>query len=82
MGQIEENVRKAILGNVGTLISFNVGMEDAKILAEEFHPVFDQTDLINLPHYSIYLKMIIDGVTSSPFSANTLPSGQDSFLKR
>jgi len=63
---------KAILGNVGALISFRVSAEDAKYLEQEFHPVFDQQDLVNLPSYSIYLKLMIDGKTSTPFSADTL----------
>jgi len=70
--QIDEDIQKAIIGNVGTLITFRVGNRDAKILAEEFYPVFDQTDLLSLPKYHIYLKLLIDGETSKPFSAITL----------
>jgi Type IV secretion-system coupling protein DNA-binding domain len=70
-GQLEEPLLKAILGNTGTLICFRVGAEDAKLLKEEFHPVFDEVDLLNLPQYSIYLKLLIDGTTSKPFSAIT-----------
>ena len=73
LGQIDEKIMKAILGNVGTLVSFRVGAEDAKYLEQEFYPVFDQQDLINLPSYSIYLKLMIDGKTSTPFSAESLP---------
>ncbi len=72
LGQIDEKVRGAIFGNVGTLISFKVGLEDAKFLAEEFYPKFGQEDLINLPCYSIYLKLMIDGKTSKPFSGDSL----------
>jgi type IV secretory pathway TraG/TraD family ATPase VirD4 len=71
--QLDEKIRPAIFGNVGTLISFRVGAEDAKYLAREFSPIFDETDLINLPNHHIYLKLMIDGQTSQPFSANTLP---------
>lgn len=71
--QLEENLRAAIFGNVGTLISFRVGAEDAKYLALEFYPEFDESDLVNLPNYHIYLKLMIDGLTSKPFSAVTLP---------
>jgi hypothetical protein len=70
--QVDERIRRAILGNVGTLISFRVGTEDAKILAEEFYPTFRPTDLVNLPAYHIYLRLMIDGDTSKPFSAVTL----------
>jgi type IV secretory pathway TraG/TraD family ATPase VirD4 len=71
--QLDEKIRPAIFGNVGTLISFRVGAEDAKYLAREFSPVFDETDLINLPNHHIYLKLMIDGRSSQPFSAITLP---------
>jgi len=72
--QLDEKMKAAILGNVGTIISFRIGAEDAKYLDREFHPVFDETDLVNLPNYHIYLKLMINGVTSRPFSAITLPS--------
>jgi hypothetical protein len=71
--QLDEKIRTAIFGNIGTFISFRVGAEDAKYLAKEFLPVFNEPDLINLPNYHIYLKLMIDGVTSQPFSAITLP---------
>jgi hypothetical protein len=73
MAQIPENVRKAILGNAGTMISFAVGAEDASIIFKEFAEVFSQNDLINLQNYQIALKLTIDGHTSRPFLANTLP---------
>ncbi len=72
MEQLDEEIRSAIFGNVGTVISFRVGAEDAEYLAREFSPVFGETDLINLPNHHIYLKLMIDGVTSKPFSAVTL----------
>jgi hypothetical protein len=71
--QIDEKIRSAIFGNVGTIISFRVGARDAGQLAKEFYPVFNEEDLINLPRYSMYLKLMIDGTTSKPFSAMTLP---------
>jgi len=73
LGQLPDDVRNAIFGNVGTLISFRVGVEDAKMLADEFYPVFTTDDCINLPRYAIYLKLLIDGMASKPFSAETLP---------
>lgn len=72
--QIHEKIRYAIFGNVGTMIIFRVGADDAKHLVQEVHPIFSEEDLINLPKYSMYLKLMIDGATSKPFSANTLPS--------
>ena len=71
--QLEEELRAAIFGNVGTLISFRVGAEDGKLLAREFYPEFSEADLVNLPNFHIYLKLMIDGQTSKPFSAVTLP---------
>jgi hypothetical protein len=71
--QLSEDIRKSILGNAGTLISFRIGVGDAKVLAQEFFPVFTETDLINLPQYHIYLKLLINGTTSKPFSAITIP---------
>ncbi len=73
LDQLDEEMRAAILGNVGTLISFRIGAEDAKNLAREFYPVFNESDLANLPNHHIYLKLMIDGMTSRPFSAVTLP---------
>lgn len=71
--QLEPPVRDAVFGNVGTLISFRVGPEDARLLAKEFDPVFSELDLITLPNHRMYLKLMIDGVPSKPFSAETLP---------
>jgi len=71
--QVDERIRSAIFGNIGTIISFRLGAEDAKYLAREFSPVFNESDLVNLPNYHIYLKLMIDGKTSQPFSAITLP---------
>ena len=71
--QLDEEIRSAIFGNVGTLITFRVGARDAQFLKNEFSPVFDETDLINLSNYHIYLRLMINGVSSRPFSAITLP---------
>ncbi len=71
--QLEENVQAAVFGNVGTIACFRVGAADAEFLAKEFAPVFDETDLVNLAKYDIYLRLMIDGVASDPFSATTLP---------
>lgn len=71
--QLDEKIKEAIFGNVGTIISFRVGAEDAKYLAREFYPVFNERDLVSLPNYHIYLKLMVNGVTSRPFSAVTLP---------
>ncbi|MCX6757945.1 MAG: type IV secretion system DNA-binding domain-containing protein [Candidatus Nomurabacteria bacterium] len=65
-------VRDAVFGNVGTMIIFRVGADDAEFLEKEFEPEFMATDIVNLPNYRIYLKLMIDGITSRPFSAKTL----------
>jgi type IV secretory pathway TraG/TraD family ATPase VirD4 len=70
--QLEDEIRQAILGNAGTIISFRVGTEDAQFLAKEMYPVFRLEDFINLPNYNVYLKLMIDGMPSRPFSAITL----------
>ncbi|MCX6759159.1 MAG: type IV secretion system DNA-binding domain-containing protein [Candidatus Nealsonbacteria bacterium] len=67
------DVRDAIFGNVGTIVVFRVGAEDAEFLEKEFAPEFTAGDLVNLPKYNIDLKLMIDGVAGSAFSAETLP---------
>lgn len=71
--QLGEVVKPAVFGNVGTMMLFQVGAEDAEFLEKEFGPTFTSEDLVSLPKYHIYIKLMIDGVTSSPFSATTLP---------
>ena len=71
--QLDEKVRAAIFGNVGTVILFRVGAFDAEFLEKQFMPEFEVTDLVNLPNYHIYLKLLIDGVSGKPFSAAALP---------
>lgn len=71
--QLDEKVRAAIFGNVGTLVSMRVGAADATFMEAEFTPRFTPEDLVNLKKYEIYLKLMIDGASSEPFSATTLP---------
>ncbi len=70
--QMEEEVRDAVFGNVGTMIAFRVGAFDAEVLEKEFAPVFTAEDLVNLGFVQIYLKLMIDGISSAPFSATTI----------
>jgi hypothetical protein len=72
LSQLEPEVRDAILGNVGTMISFRLGSADAEILGKEFYPELTAIDLLNLPNYQIYLKLMVNGVVSRPFSAEAL----------
>lgn len=71
--QMDEVVRPAVFGNVGTMIAFRVGATDAEVFEKEFAPVFTLEDLVNLGKYQMYLKLMIDGLSSAPFSARTLP---------
>ncbi len=71
--QMEEEVRAAVFGNVGTMTVFRVGAYDADVLEKEFAPQFTAEDLVNLGIFQIYLKLMIDGVSSRPFSAVTMP---------
>jgi hypothetical protein len=72
LSQLADDVRDSVLGNVGTLISFRVGPQDASLLAKEFAERFDPIDLMSLPNHHIYLRLMIDGAPSKPFSATTI----------
>jgi hypothetical protein len=74
--QLEFQLRSAVLGNAGSLICFRAGAPDAPTLERELGHVFSQADLINLPNRSAYIRMMIDGSPSKPFSVTTLPIGQ------
>ncbi len=70
--QLPENIRSSILGNVGSLIAFQIGMEDAEKLTKEFHP-FTEDDLTNLEKHNFYARLSLNGQISQPFSAVSLP---------
>lgn len=72
IAQMPEEVRDAVFGNVGSMITFRVGADDANYLSKYFEPVFEPLDLVNLDKQNIYVSMSIDGQTSLPFSAKTL----------
>ena len=72
LDQLDPEIRHAILGNVGTLISFRVGPTDARILAQEFAPEFEASDLTNLPNHEIYVRLMVDGSVTRPFSGETV----------
>lgn len=71
IGQMEEEVKNAIFGNVGTLASFRVGVTDANYLQHEFQPVFTESDLINVDRFNAYVKTIVSGEPVPPFSLDT-----------
>jgi hypothetical protein len=72
-GDGDTKVRDAVFGNVGTIITFRIGAADAEFLEKEFMPEFTEQDLVNLAKANVYIKLMIDGVASRPFSAETLP---------
>lgn len=74
--QLDQEVRDAVLGNVGTLIIFRLGPKDAAIMAREFEPHLHRIDLSNLPNRDCDIKLMIAGTPSRPFSATTLPPSE------
>ena len=71
--QLDQDILHAVLGNAGTIISFRLGAKDAGFIAKEFESEFSAIDILTLPNYHIYLKLLIDGAPSKPFSALTFP---------
>ncbi len=76
IAQLDPQIRDAVLGNVGTIVTFRLGQADARYMEKEFYPTFKRDHFLNLPNYNIYLKMIINGHPSKAFSATTLPPYQ------
>ena len=74
--QLSEEVQAAVFGNVGTFVTFRVGATDAEILEKEFEPYFTAQNLVNIPKYNFYIKLMIDGIASDPFSATGLPPSE------
>ena len=72
LDQMEEDIRNAVFGNVGSILSFQVGTRDAAILAEELGGELRSIDLVSLPKYRAYCRLLIDGLPSKPFSMQTL----------
>ncbi len=72
LSQLSDDIRDAVLGNVGTLIAFRVGPQDAVALGRELKGTFEPIDLLNLANHDIYLRLMIDGAPSRPFSATTI----------
>ncbi|BCX15151.1 MAG: hypothetical protein KatS3mg097_043 [Candidatus Parcubacteria bacterium] len=70
--QVPEEIIAAVIGNVGTIISFRIGVEDAELLERQFSPVFSKADLVNIPNYNAYIKYLINGVVTSAFNIQTL----------
>lgn len=68
IAQLTEKIRDAVFGNVGSIVTFRVGSQDAEFLVKQFEPVFNQNDLINIDNLNAYVKLLINGSTSRPFN--------------
>jgi len=77
IGQLEDKIREAVFGNVGSMVSFRVGADDAEFLVKQFEPVFDTNDLINVDNFNAYIKLMINNETSKPFNLLTYPPEKD-----
>lgn len=73
IGQLEEGIQKAIFGNAGTLITFVVGAQDARILSLEFGEQYSENDLVSIGKFDTIVRLAIDNITTAPFPATTLP---------
>lgn len=73
MPQLTENIRNAVIGNVGTIGAFRIGADDAEFLEKQFSPEFNKLDLLNLDNFQLIIKMIINNKLSSPFKIKTIP---------
>ncbi|MEK7074745.1 MAG: type IV secretory system conjugative DNA transfer family protein, partial [Patescibacteria group bacterium] len=71
IGQLKEEIKKAVFGNVGSVINFRIGSDDTEFMAKQYEPIFSQQDLLNLDNYNCYVKLLINGATSTPFSMKT-----------
>ncbi len=78
--QLQEKIRDAVFGNVGSICAFRVGAEDAEFLAKQFEPVFTAADLIGIDNRKAYVKLLMSGMTALPFNLETLP-GKESNLE-
>ncbi|MEK9154995.1 MAG: DUF87 domain-containing protein [Patescibacteria group bacterium] len=73
IAQLTEKIRDSVFGNIGSIICFRVGVQDAEFLVKQFEPVFSQNDLLNIDNFNAYAKILINGQTSRPFNIKTMP---------
>ena len=73
IAQLTEKIRDAVFGNVGSMITFRIGVKDAEILTKQFEPVFSANDLMNIDNHNAYVKLLIRGATTLPFNIKTSP---------
>lgn len=74
VGQLKDTIKNAVFGNVGSMLAFRVGAEDAEFLAKQFEPVFSASDIVNLDNFNVYAKLMVRNQVSRPFSLVTIPS--------
>jgi len=74
IAQLEDKIREAVFGNVGTIVAFRVGAEDTEILKRQFEPEFSENDLLNIDNFNAYVKTLINGLTAKPFNIKINPS--------
>lgn len=73
IAQLPDEIREAVFGNVGSLVSLRVGPKDAEFLVKQFAPVFDEQDLVNVDNYNAYVRLMVSGTVERPFSMETFP---------
>lgn len=78
IAQLTEKIRDAVFGNVGSIVTFRVGAQDAEFLIKQFEPVFSQNDLVNIDNFNAYAKILINGQTAKPFNIKTIPAAKGS----
>ncbi len=79
IAQIDEGIRDAVFGNVGSIASFRVGSEDAEFLAKQFEPVFSAKDIANIENRNAYVRLLSNGTPTAPFSIRTMNSPETDF---
>lgn len=73
IGQLSEDISKAVFGNVGSVAAFRVGPEDAEFLEKQFEPIFTSNDLVNVDNYKCFMRLLINSESAKPFNMNTMP---------
>lgn len=73
IGQLPEEIRDAVFGNIGSMVSFRIGAQDAEFVVKQFEPVFSQNDLVNVDNYNAFVKMLVQGMALPAFSMMTYP---------
>ncbi|MDP2703993.1 MAG: type IV secretion system DNA-binding domain-containing protein [bacterium] len=76
IAQLSDTIRNAVFGNVGSIVSFRVGVQDTEMLVKEFVPVFDEHDLSNIDNFNAYVRLLVGGQTTKPFNIRTIPSAR------